>query len=122
MVDTAREMITSHRSSEFRQPRSANIFEAILHSDLPPSEKSVERLADEGFELIVAGGETVARVASAAIFHLLDNPNMMRRLRIELLHADTTKNQDISASLQDLEKLPWLVSLHLLSYVSVTKI
>lgn len=36
---------------------SNTVFHAVLDSTLPEHEKSVDRLSDEGFVMIVAGGE-----------------------------------------------------------------
>ncbi|KAL8808403.1 MAG: hypothetical protein Q9200_004294 [Gallowayella weberi] len=60
------------------------LFNYILDSALPAHEKDVHRLAQEGFTVIVAGGDTTARVMSLGIFHLLANPRVLRRLQEEL--------------------------------------
>ena len=67
-----------------------NVFQTILHSDRPASEKSHMHLTHQGLELISAGGETVSRVLSATTFHILANPDILFRLRSEIdpLFAD----------------------------------
>ena len=42
--------------------KAKTIFHGIMQSRIPAEEKTVERLVDEAFVLIVAGGETTARV------------------------------------------------------------
>ncbi|KAL8800654.1 MAG: hypothetical protein Q9182_005024 [Xanthomendoza sp. 2 TL-2023] len=60
------------------------LFDFILDSALPAHEKDAHRLAQEGFTVIVAGGDTTARVMALGIFHLLANPRVLNRLQEEL--------------------------------------
>jgi cytochrome P450 len=84
------------------------IFQSCLTSDrLLPQEKSADRLAQEAFAVIVAGGEASARALSTASFHIAANKNVLSRLRMELEAAFPDPNQ--SLDLKTLEKLPWLV-------------
>lgn len=63
------------------EERPKTIFHGILASALPEKEKSMQRMADEAFVLIVAGGETTARVATVIMAHLLQSPELYARLR-----------------------------------------
>lgn len=89
------------------------IFESILASKvLSPKEKGASRIAQEGFVVLVAGGETTARVLTTATFHILANKDtVLRRLKEEL--TTVMVDPDIEVDLKTLEQLPWLVSIHL---------
>lgn len=66
------------------QPRPKTIFHGIMQADLPPAEKTADRLADEAFVLLVAGAETTARTLCVILCHLLSSPSVLARLRAEL--------------------------------------
>jgi cytochrome P450 len=85
------------------------IFQALLDSDLPPQEKSADRLRDEGQTLVGAGSETTAKALSFITFYLLQDKNKLQRLRKELHSVMPTPNSQ--ASLATLEQLPYLVGL-----------
>lgn len=87
---------------------SRTIFETILRSSLPAAEKTVERLTDEAFVLVGAGGETTAKALSNTIFHLLSNPDWLQRVLEELDKAMPDPNQ--LARWSELEKLPVLTA------------
>ncbi|EED18501.1 cytochrome P450, putative [Talaromyces stipitatus ATCC 10500] len=87
---------------------SGTIFQALLDSDLPPEEKSADRLQDEAQTLVGAGSETTAKVLTIITFYLLQDKKMLEKLRQELSTVET----DFSASgrelLTALEKLPYM--------------
>jgi hypothetical protein len=70
------------------------LFHALLQSNLPPEEKSANRLSQEVFTVITV------------TFHLLSNPDMLKKLREELNRLDP----DGTATLTDYETMPYLVS------------
>ncbi|PQE14947.1 cytochrome p450 protein [Rutstroemia sp. NJR-2017a WRK4] len=82
--------------------RQDTVFHTIRDSDLPPEEKKLNRLADEGNILIGAGSETTAQTLAVLFFYLLENPEMITRLRDEIsgVEGDITWGK--------LEKLPFL--------------
>jgi len=84
------------------------IFQAVLDSDLPPSEKSAGRLTDEGQTLVGAGSETTAKSLSMIMFFLTSNPKKLQRLRDEIKTVGS--EPDGSFVLSKLEQLPYLVS------------
>ena len=89
--------------------RSSSIFRAILSSSLPTDEKKRNRIAQEGFVVIAAGGETTARVLATASFHLLANrDSVLVKLKDELV--TTMEDPNTRPNIGTLEKLPWLVS------------
>lgn len=69
--------------------------------------KTIERLMDEGFILVGAGGETTAQTLAVLTFHLLNNPRILLELRAELDEA--VAGSDSLLSWQTLEQLPFLV-------------
>lgn len=87
----------------------ANLMQSILRSNLPPSEKTRNRMAQEGFSVLVASGDTIARTLTTAVYHLLANPHVLGRLREELVTVLPGRNDEVE--LRQLESLTWLVSL-----------
>ena len=90
---------------EMKRPHT--LFDEILDSDLPPAEKDITRLGDDGIVVIGAAGETVSRVLSTATFHLLNQEWILKKLLKEM--AVLMPTPDSVPSLLELEKLPWLV-------------
>ncbi|KUL83802.1 hypothetical protein ZTR_06649 [Talaromyces verruculosus] len=84
------------------------IFNELLQSNLPPPEKTVRRLGSEAQQMIGAGVETVAWALTTTVFHLLNNPSSLKKLRKELDEAITDPSK-IPNSLV-LEKLPYLTA------------
>ena len=86
-----------------------NIFESILASKvLSAQDKRADRVAQEGFVVLVAGGETTARVLTTATFHILANKEtVLLKLREELTSAMVDPNAQVD--MRTLEQLPWLV-------------
>ena len=88
-------------SSEKKDKRSI-FYELRDNATLPPSEKSLTRLEQEGTLLVMAGTESTAKSIGIAHFHLLSNPEIRNRVRAEL------KTISRSASWTELEQLPYL--------------
>ena len=90
MNEEAGLFLTAHSdekvSQEDQEPSEApqTLFQCIVASKIPPSEKAQDRLAQEAFVVVVAGSETTSRVLSAAIFHLHANLPILERLRKEI--------------------------------------
>lgn len=83
------------------------IFHELLSSKvLPPEEKEIKRLAQEG-QIVVQGG-TLTTSWSLAIgaFHILNNPTVLRRLRDELYQAIPDPNAVVPVA--ELEQIPYL--------------
>ena len=85
------------------------IFQSILDSDLPPLEKSAQRLTDEAQTVVGAGSETTAKSLAFITFYLASAPAKYQQLREELL---TVREADGSFMLSKIEKLPYLVNLN----------
>jgi cytochrome P450 len=95
-------------NSNLQKKEAPMIFREVLNSDLPPEEKSIDRLWQEGQLFNIAGAETTAWTLGLVTYYLLAQPQILRRLRQEL--ASVVKNGRIDTSTADLEQLPYLVS------------
>lgn len=84
------------------------IFHSVLQSDLPPQEKTKDRLGDEAQLVIGAGVTTTAWALDHAIFHILSNPGIVSRLREELRQAVPHPDADRAFEYQRMERLPYL--------------
>ncbi|KAK1595306.1 benzoate 4-monooxygenase cytochrome p450 [Colletotrichum navitas] len=83
-----------------------SVFGALLTSDLPPREKALQRMAEEGFSLFAAGTETVSWALAVVTYHLLTKPELLEKAT-----AEVSKAVDASGQLPSwtaLEKLPYL--------------
>lgn len=87
---------------------SRSIFGDVLKSNLPPKEKSIERMWHDGMVFLTAGSETTSWALANATFYLLDDPEMLKKLQDELkMVMPNGTIDDISAT--ELEALPYLV-------------
>lgn len=108
-INDCREQITAIKNGS-NNPQAktshATVFHELLEADLPPSEKSIDRLVQEGQVIVSAGTETTAWTLSVTTFFLLANPNALRKLREELEVAFPDPSQ--VPALASLEQLPYL--------------
>ncbi|KAH8701455.1 benzoate 4-monooxygenase cytochrome P450 [Phaeosphaeriaceae sp. PMI808] len=91
------------RSTEKDPQRT--IFQDIIQSNLPPSEKSPARLSAEANLLQIAGTETTARTLAVLMFHLIDNPTVLNRLRTEI--GSRILDPGSALRLAELEAMPY---------------
>jgi cytochrome P450 len=98
--------IIDGRNQGYKDVSHPTVFKELLDSDLPASEKSIQRLEDEGITVVGAGQETVKLVLTLLTFHLLGNPEIMERLRQEIIaiFPDPASPPDLTK----LEQLPYL--------------
>lgn len=94
------------------------IFQALLDSDLPPEEKSADRLQDEAQTLVGAGSETTAKTLTIVTFYLVQNKPMLEKLRQELSTVDL-KSHSAQDVLSEVERLPYMVSKLPQSFIQV---
>lgn len=82
------------------------VFGSVLQSDLPPREKALQRLVEEGFSLFVAGTETVSWTLTVVAYHLLTQPAILQKVTAEVrsVIGESGDVPDWTA----LEKLPYL--------------
>lgn len=84
------------------------IVEALQNPDIPPHERTIERLVDDGIIFGFAGTETLGRALAIGSFYLLNDKSILAKLRAELAVA-TEKSPNKTLTLGELEKLPYLV-------------
>ena len=88
------------------ETRPPTVFEAILRSNLPNSEKTVGRLDHDAFTAIFGGGDPAARTMTNCTFWLLTHPAVLQRMREELDAA--IPDPSTWPSMQLFEELPYL--------------
>jgi cytochrome P450 len=81
---------------------------AIVHSDLPPEEKTLEHVSQEVATVTGAGFETTASAMRLILFHVFSNTEILERLRAELGSVSTTTANAVP--LKTLEQLPYLTA------------
>ncbi|OGM47432.1 benzoate 4-monooxygenase cytochrome P450 [Aspergillus bombycis] len=82
------------------------IYDQLTDPSIPPEERSLQRLQDEGLLLISAGTETTARALTATCFHIASDEQMRTRLREELRTVLPSPTSPVTWS--ELERLPYL--------------
>ncbi|ROV93806.1 hypothetical protein VMCG_08793 [Cytospora schulzeri] len=92
-----------HKNGIVRKRKT--VYDGIFESSLPESEKTVYRLAGEGFSLFGAGTETISWTLTVITFFLLAQPETHARVTSELGGMD-----HYNLSWRTLEKLPYLSS------------
>lgn len=90
------------------EPEALTVFNEVLDSKLPDSEKETLRVRDEAIILTIAGSETTARTLSYAVYWLLANSDVLAKLQAELDEAFPGGINEIS--LAKVEQLPFLVA------------
>ncbi|KAK5256381.1 hypothetical protein LTR16_003383 [Cryomyces antarcticus] len=100
-------------TSDLTYKAHPTIFHSILESEsIPPEEKRLDRLWQDGQSVIVGGSETVAKVLTHTTFHLLDKPAVLARLRNELEEGGymtaEMKRKGENPRWQDLERCAYL--------------
>ena len=86
--------------------KEVSVIYDLAHSDLPPTERSAQRLQDESLLLSGAGSETTAQCLTRTAFRVLDNPTVLKRLLHELKEA--VPDPKVIPALSELKKLPYL--------------
>ncbi|KAJ5107841.1 cytochrome P450 [Penicillium angulare] len=97
-------------SSDENLKNIPDIFDKILLSkSLPDNHKSADFIAQSGFEVIAAGGETSARILSTATFNMLSNKDTVLARLVEELEG-AVSDHTLALELRTLENLPWLTA------------
>lgn len=90
------------------EDKRKSIYPTILRNEkVPTNEKELDRLADDAIFLIIAGTDAPAQALAITMFHILNNPQVYRRLKDEL--NKTLPGVSGPTSLSALERLPYLV-------------
>jgi len=80
----------------------------LRDSDLPQEEKTIDRLKEEGFVLTAAAADATSMTLTVLSYHLMDNPEVLKRVKAELCQAQPDLNLSIPSRV--LEQLPLFVS------------
>ncbi|EXJ84137.1 hypothetical protein A1O3_04804 [Capronia epimyces CBS 606.96] len=88
-------------------PGRQTMFHTLRDSDLPASEKSLQRLCDEAEIILGAGSETTAATLSRIWFYLLQSPSIPEKLRAELRTIISSPESAVP-KLSAIERLPYL--------------
>ncbi|KIW89319.1 uncharacterized protein Z519_10173 [Cladophialophora bantiana CBS 173.52] len=84
------------------------IFHELIHTrELPPEEKTLEHLVDEGQSVVAAGQVTTTHYLNTTAYHILANLDVLDKLKAELGEAMPDGKLP---SLQKLERLPYLTA------------
>ena len=109
VVRSVDQIMAAHQSSEKKtESEHPTIFETLLNSDLPASEKSRDHLSEEGSVLVSAGSETTAKTLTHITFFLLSDPSKLARVRAELATVMPTPQSQVTVTA--LEKLPYFTA------------
>ncbi|KAI6352175.1 hypothetical protein MCOR25_009508 [Pyricularia grisea] len=108
-VNNQIEAIKSGDNQAYKEVAHKTIFKELFDANLPPEEKTVERLRHEGVSIVGAGVETTSNVLSKAVFWILNDPSIHQRLTAELdsVWPDSSSDQQ-TPPLSTLEALPYL--------------
>jgi Cytochrome P450 len=98
--------IEKHRLGEKGKRRT--VFQGLLESDLPPEEKSLDRISDEAQIMLSGGSETLSSALSSTTFFILRDKARLKKLRDELASVPF-KQLGNKGLLAHLQKLPYLV-------------
>lgn len=82
------------------------VFASLLESELNSAEKAVDRISEEAITTVNAGTETTSWALSVITYHLLDQPQLLSKLRKEL--EDVVEDPVRLPLWTVLEKLPYL--------------
>ncbi|KAI1459188.1 cytochrome protein [Annulohypoxylon moriforme] len=88
--------------------RDKTIFHGILRSGLPEEELRVEPLKDHAASLLAGGLGTTAWTLSIASYYIINDRDIMSKLRAELEAA--MPDPDMSLSVEELGRLPYLMA------------
>lgn len=81
----------------------------IVHSNLPPSDKTFDRIFEEIATVTGAGFETTANTLRLILYHVYTNGKILQRLRKEIASVSTDPSEPIA--LKQLEQLPYLTAI-----------
>jgi len=99
--EAIREVSNKDKQAMLAGTDQRSVFKDLLSSPtLPTSEKSLARLRSEGIMLMLAGTDATAKVLVTTHYHLLANPPMLDRVRVEL--SSLTPSTRSAAHLQRL--------------------
>ncbi|XXH01450.1 hypothetical protein Hte_007810 [Hypoxylon texense] len=105
--DTRDTMAAATSSSPDNKAQQTMVYE-IIHSNLPPADKTFDRVMEEVATVTGAGFETTANVLRLVFYHVYTNEEILKQLRKELTSVHTKSSEPIA--LRGLEQLPYLTA------------
>jgi cytochrome P450 len=94
---------------------NGTLMDTLAAPTMPEHMRKPERLMNDGFALVIGGTETTARSLALGTWHLFTRKDIRNKLRDELKHVMPTP--DSRPTWNDLEKLPYLVSTHIIQQI-----
>src|SRR5256714_11967248 len=98
--------IVEGRYDSYQKGTHPTLFKQLLDSDLPREDITVQRLAEEAQTVVAAGQVTTSHFLKMTSFHILDNPEILRKLKEEL--KPVMPSDGSLPPLLKLEQLPYL--------------
>jgi cytochrome P450 len=98
--------VTSQSPDSTETKFQNTLVHTIVHSDLPPAEKTFLRIRQEVGTVTGAGFETTANALRLILYHVYTNPTILHRLRQELRNIPSST----TPALKTLEQLPYLTA------------
>lgn len=86
----------------------STLIYSIAHSDLPPAEKTFDRIFEEVATVTGAGFETISNTLRLILYHVYSSDEILQRLKEEINAASTTVTGPLT--LKELEQLPYLTA------------
>jgi cytochrome P450 len=105
MVAQATAMVEGKYES-YQKTTQPTVFKELLDSDLPREEVTVQRLAEEAQTVVAAGQVTTAHFLKKTSFHIRANPEILRKLKEELI--STMPSDGSLPHISKLEQSPYL--------------
>ena len=105
MVAQATAMVEGKYES-YQKTTQPTVFKELLDSGLPPEEVTVQRLAEEAQTVVGAGQVTTAHFLTMTSFFILANPEILGKLKEELISAMPSDGS--LPPISKLEQLPYL--------------
>lgn len=103
--------IASRPKDEWSGKESLPVIRAVLDSSkLPSEEKAVDRLGQEAQMMLMSGTLTMASTLEHSIYWILDNPDVLRKLKEELRIVMPSVNDVDKVPLTTLDSLPYLTA------------
>jgi cytochrome P450 len=109
--------IIEPRETDEPEKQKSVIMQALSDESIPKSERTMQRLLDEGQVIIFAGTETSSRALSVGMFYLLSDKSLVDKLRAELSQVAHIPETELTAA--NLESLPYLVSTPSLNFSDI---
>ncbi|KAI9734110.1 MAG: hypothetical protein M1835_003401, partial [Candelina submexicana] len=85
------------------------IFHEILTSEQPASEKSMLRMIHEAHTMIGAGTITSAHMLKVTSYHIIANPSILKKLKVELQSVMPDPTTQVSSA--QLQQLPYFTAI-----------